>query len=159
MPASTHPILPALVLCMAVSLSAADRTEGLVSVSNGERITISDYVVPGKTTILSFMSEFSPPCPCDPCTALGDPLQALQDSRDDLVVVKVDINRTGITKIDWNSPVAQQFGLRRLPHFIVYGPDGSVVAEDDTRTDGSVGRELVHNMLISLSGHQVAAGR
>ena len=45
-------------------------------------------------------------------------------------VVKVDINRPDMKKIDWQSPVAQQFKLQGIPHFKVYGPDGKLIAED-----------------------------
>ena len=46
------------------------------------------------------------------------------------MVVKVDINRPKHQGIDWKSPVAQQYGLRSVPHFKVYGPDGKLIAED-----------------------------
>jgi hypothetical protein len=57
-------------------------------------------------------------------------LEKLHRTRDDIVVVKVDINRPGIKGIDWRSPVAQQYGLRSIPHFKVYGPNGKLLAED-----------------------------
>ena len=53
----------------------------------------------------------------------------------DIVVVKVDINRPGVKGIDWKSPVAQQYKLRSIPHFKVYGPDGKLVAEDGPGSD------------------------
>ena len=151
---STYPSLPAFLLCLVASLSAAEKTEGLVSITNGEAITLSDYLVPGKTVVFGFVSDYSPPCPCEPCHNLGDPLKALHANRDDVVVVKVDINREGVTKVDWNSPVMQKYGLRRLPHFVVFGPDGEVIAEDDVRSTESAGRDMVHEMLVALPGHQ-----
>lgn len=154
MPASTHPKALALLLfALAVPLAAAEKSEGPVAVSNGEAFNISDFLVPGKTVVFSFVSDYSPPCPCEPCGRLGDPLQALHMEREDVVVVKIDINREGVTKIDWASPVSQQFGLRRVPHFIVYGPDGRLVAQDDDRSDAAEGRSLVHEMLVTLPGH------
>ncbi|GAB5560342.1 MAG: hypothetical protein SynsKO_19890 [Synoicihabitans sp.] len=158
MPASTHPILPALLLCLVTSAFAAEKTEGVISVSHGEKIDVAEYLAPGKTVIFSFLSEFSPPCPCEPCDKLGDPLSALQAARADLIVVKVDIDRAGQTQIDWNSPVAQQFGLRRVPHFLVYGPDGAMIAADDSRsTSAAAGRDMVHAMLMELPLHAEAS--
>ncbi len=154
MPASTYPKVLALVLLsFAVSLSAAEKNEGPVAVSNGESFSIADFLVPGKTVIFAFVSDFSPPCPCEPCHNLGDPFKALHSSREDVVVIKVDIDREGVTKIDWDSPVAMQYGLRRLPHFIVYGPHGELMAQDDDRSDAADGRNLVHEMLVALPAH------
>jgi hypothetical protein len=55
----------------------------------------------------------------------------LHKTRDDIAVVKVDINRPGVKGIDWHSPVAKQFQLESIPHFKVYGPDGTLKAEGD----------------------------
>ena len=33
-------------------------------------------------------------------------------------------------KIDWDSPVAREFGLQSIPRFKIYGPDGKLMAED-----------------------------
>jgi hypothetical protein len=68
-------------------------------------------------------------------------LEKLHRTRDDIVVVKVDINRPGIRGIDWKSPVAQQYKLNSIPHFKVYGPDGKLMAED--RPPQSMARRLV----------------
>jgi hypothetical protein len=34
--------------------------------------------------------------------------------------------------IDWQSPVAKEFGLESIPHFKVFGPDGKMKAEGDS---------------------------
>jgi hypothetical protein len=46
--------------------------------------------------------------------------------REDIVIVKIDINRSGVTGIDWQSPVARQFKLNSVPHFIVVSPSGKI---------------------------------
>ena len=97
-------------------------------VAHGAEIKLTDYLVPGKTTIFDFTSEY-----CPPCRAYDEPLAKLHQQRADLVVVKVDINRAGVRKIDWQSPVARQYGMNGIPHFKVYGPDGKLIAEDTTR--------------------------
>lgn len=154
MPVSTHPKLLALLSILAVViLPAAEKTESPVVIAHGETFAISDYLVPGKTVVFGFISDYSPPCPCGHCHELEDPLQALHTSREDVVVVKVEIDRLGVTKIDWNSPVALQYGLRRVPHFLVFGPEGEVVAADGHATTEAEARDLVHEMLVSLPDH------
>jgi thiol-disulfide isomerase/thioredoxin len=93
-------------------------------ISQGQEVKIADYLAPGKTTIFDFTSEF-----CPPCRAISPKLDALHAKRADIVVVKVDINRPDVKGIDWQSPVAKQYGLHSIPHFKVYGPDGKLVAE------------------------------
>lgn len=95
-------------------------------VSHGQQITLSDYCIPGKTIIFDFFSEF-----CGPCRMLSPKLEKLAMARPDLALVKVDINRPGMQGIDWQSPVAKQFGLQGIPHLKIYGPDGQLVAEGD----------------------------
>jgi len=97
-----------------------------VHISQGQTVTLADYLVPGKITVFDFYSEF-----CPPCRAIGPRLVKLHQTRDDIAVVKVDINRPGVRGIDWQSPVARQFGLESIPHFKVYGPDGKLQAEGD----------------------------
>ena len=87
---------------------------------------LSDYLVPGKTTVFDFYSEY-----CPPCRAISPRLEKLHATRDDIAVVKVDINRPDIKGIDWQSPVAKEFGLESIPHFKIYGPDGKLKAEGD----------------------------
>lgn len=95
-------------------------------VSQGQEVDIASLAVKGKTTIFDFTSEY-----CPPCRAVAPKLDKLHASRDDIVVVKVDINRPGVKTIDWKSPVAAQYKLRSIPHFKVFGPDGKLKAEGD----------------------------
>ena len=94
------------------------------TISYGERINLEDHVVSGKTTIFDFYSDY-----CPPCKAISPELEGLARRRDDIVVVKVDINRPGVTGIDWESPVARQFSLQSIPHFIICDGDGRIEAE------------------------------
>lgn len=152
MPASTRPnLLALLILPLTCALAhAGEKMEGLVSPPAGERLTVGDYLVPGKTVIFAFKSVYCPPCPSAPFQKFKDPLAELISVRDDVVVVKVDVNREGKTQIDWSSPVSMQFGLKRLPHFIVYGPDGNMVAQDDQSSSDAPAMELVYDMLMEL---------
>lgn len=156
MPVSTLPRqLAALFFALASWACAADR-DGPVCISHGEQINLAEHLVPGKTVIVAFYSEFSPGCPCERCHRLGNPLEALAAARDDVAVVMVDINRPGVTRIDWNSPVAMQFSLRSLPSFKVFGPDGKLVSEDDPQNHEASARDLVHSMIEALPAHGTA---
>jgi thiol-disulfide isomerase/thioredoxin len=117
---------------IAISPDALAATKGAMvkgakpmHVSKGTPVTLTDYCIPGKTTVFDFYSDY-----CGPCVQVAPALEKLHQTRDDIVVVKVDINRPGVKGIDWRSPVAQQYGLRSIPHFKVYGPDGKLLAED-----------------------------
>jgi thiol-disulfide isomerase/thioredoxin len=105
-------------------------------IAHGKEVKITDFLVPGKTTVFDFTSEY-----CPPCRAISPKLDKLHTSREDIVVVKVDINRPGVKGIDWKSPVAQQYELQSVPSFKVFGPDGKLVAE------GKAASKLVYGWL------------
>lgn len=134
-----------LILCgfalLAPVFAEGIRTKGAepLRIAHGERVDLADYLVPGKTTVFDFTSEF-----CPPCRAYDPTLLALHQQRADVAVVKVDINRPGLKRIDWQSPVAQQYGMKSIPHFKVYGPDGKLIAED------RAARALVNQWIAAL---------
>ncbi|HUJ44392.1 MAG TPA: thioredoxin family protein [Opitutaceae bacterium] len=128
-----HQILAVLLLAAFVAAPAAagaDNTHAKgpkpMHISQGREVNLADYVVPGKTTVFDFYSEY-----CPPCRAIAPHLEKLHLKRDDVAVVKVDINRPGVKGIDWQSPVARQYNLESIPHFKVFGPDGKLKAEGD----------------------------
>jgi prepilin-type processing-associated H-X9-DG protein len=94
------------------------------TISHGEEVNLEDHVVAGKITIFDFYSDY-----CPPCGRISPKLEELAGRRDDIAVLKVDINRPGKRGIDWQSPVARQFSLRSIPHFIIYDANGRVMAE------------------------------
>lgn len=118
-------LLLSLLGLIATATHGAAKGPEPVVISRGETVTLADHLVPGKTVVFDFTSKF-----CPPCRAYDEPLRKLHATREDLVVVKVDINRPSVRGIDWQSPVAQQFELRSIPHFKVFGPDGRLLAED-----------------------------
>jgi thiol-disulfide isomerase/thioredoxin len=105
-----------------------------VQVLGGEEMQLSDYLVPGKTTVFDFHSEF-----CPPCREIAPMVEKLHETRDDIAVVEVDINRPGVQGIDWKSPVAREFNLDSIPHFKIFGPDGKLKAEGDSAYDQVLG--------------------
>lgn len=148
-------ILALLLTTLLAPLALLGATKGAepAVVSHGERVNLTDLVVPGKTTIIDFTSQY-----CPPCRAYAEPLHQLHVRRDDIAVVKVDINRPGVTRIDWKSPVAAQYQLHSIPHFKVFGPDGQLLAEDriefgpdgrPTRRD-SRAREMVDRWIAEM---------
>lgn len=134
------PLLGALVLATTAG-AAGKHTKGdkPLAISQGREVNLADFLVPGKVTIFDFTSEY-----CPPCRAYADPLLKLHERRAEVAVVKIDINRPEIHQIDWNSPVARQYGLHSIPHFKIYGPDGKVIAEDRF-TFGPDGEPLVRD--------------
>ncbi|HEY5228361.1 MAG TPA: thioredoxin family protein [Opitutaceae bacterium] len=95
-----------------------------VTISHGKKVQLSDYLVPGKTTVFDFYSEN-----CPTCKAMAPGVRKLHEARGDIAVVFVDINRPGAKGIDWDSPVSIQYNLPSTPQFKVYGPDGKLKAE------------------------------
>ena len=144
-----------LGLLSSVGFAAPKAAEPLI-VSHGETVNLADYVVPGKTTVFDFTSKY-----CGPCQAYNGPLHELHAKRSDIAVVKVDINRTDVNGIDWQSPVARQFDLHSIPHFKVYGPDGKLRAEDkivfgpdgrpDRAASSNAARALVDGLINQLA--------
>jgi thiol-disulfide isomerase/thioredoxin len=119
----------AAILSAPLSLMADDthaKGDKPLHISFGDEVKLADYLVPGKTTIFDFYSMY-----CPPCRAISPKLEKLHETRDDIAVVKVDINRPDVKGIDWQSPVAREFGLESIPHFKIFGPDGKLRAEGD----------------------------
>jgi thiol-disulfide isomerase/thioredoxin len=116
-----------LLFAAPVLLSAAEVHEkGLrpLVISNGQEVALADYLVPGKTTVFDFYSEF-----CPTCRSIAPAMEKLHASRADIAVVFVNVNRPGVKVIDWQSPVVKQYGLPSTPQLRVFGPDGKLVAE------------------------------
>lgn len=87
-------------------------------------VNLEKTIVKGKTNIIDFYSEY-----CPPCKRIAPFLKKLDDRRGDIVVIKININRTGVTGIDWQSPVAKQFKLQSIPYFVIISPWGKLMCE------------------------------
>ena len=119
---------------------AATKPAKPAHVAKGQPVKLTDYLVPGKTVVFDFYSDY-----CGPCVQVAPALEKLHQTNPNVVVVKVDINRPGIKGIDWDSPVVRQYNVRAVPHFKVYGPDGKLKAEDGPNSARA--REMVLAML------------
>jgi thiol-disulfide isomerase/thioredoxin len=128
----------------AATQKTGDKSAKPLHVSKGAPVKLTDYLVPGKTVVFDFYSDY-----CPPCVRVAPALEKLHASRADVIVVKVDINRPGIKGIDWKSPVAQQYRLNSIPHFKVYGPDGKLQAEDGPTSDRA--RRIVMGLIEKSS--------
>ncbi len=112
--------LGALVIYGAYSLFSKERGD-IPPYMNDGPVYLEEMIVAGETNIVDLYSEY-----CPPCVQIAPLLKKLNARREDITVVKVDINRSGVTGIDWQSPVAKQFKLRSIPHFIVVSPSGKL---------------------------------
>jgi thiol-disulfide isomerase/thioredoxin len=113
---------------------ASGAATGEKIIGYGAEVNLKDHLVSGKTVIFDFFSEY-----CPPCRRISPLLAKLDDKRHDLVVIKVDINRKGVTGIDWGSPVARQYNLQGIPYFKIYSPDGKLSAEGDAAYEQVLG--------------------
>lgn len=102
----------------------------------GENVDITKLIYPGKINIFDFYSEF-----CGPCRIVSPKLERLDNQREDIIVIKININRKNVHGIDWNSPVSRQYNLRSIPHFIVYDDTGLLIHE------GAAARPYVFKLL------------
>lgn len=112
--------LGALVIYGAYSLFSKERGS-IPSYMNDGPVYLEEMLVAGETNIVDLYSEY-----CPPCVRIAPLLKKLDARRKDITIVKVDINRSGVTGIDWQSPAAKQFKLRSVPHFIVVSPSGKL---------------------------------
>ncbi len=116
----------AVLLSLAVVSSGA--WAGAVTDANrgnpGQPLDVKSLLVRGKTTLIDFHSPF-----CPPCVRLAPIMAKLAAKRPDLAIKKVDINRPEVEGIDWRSPLAQQYQLRQVPYFMIFSPQGKLVAQ------------------------------
>ena len=126
------PLVLAVLLFLGLVSSGA--WAGTVLAANadhsGETLEVKSLPVKGKTTLIDFYSPF-----CPPCMRLAPVMQKLAARRSDLAIKKVNINRPGIKGIDWQSPLARQYNIRRVPYFMIFSPTGRLVAQGRDAVD------------------------
>jgi thiol-disulfide isomerase/thioredoxin len=130
-------LLTILSICL-LSACGSSLSEPLVVSSNpgdyleaneftpGEEIDLKKHVVKGKYTLFDLYSEY-----CSPCMRTVPRLKELSLHRADIAVRSLNINRVEIQGIDWDSPLAKQFALSSIPAFIIYGPNGNLIADGE----------------------------
>ncbi len=81
----------------------------------GERFDL-EAALPKTGTVL--VEYYSLNCP--PCLQMAPLLERLAQTKPELAIRKVNIDRKGAAGIDFQSPVAQQYGIDSVPRFAVY---------------------------------------
>lgn len=89
----------------------------------GTEIEVSTLVKDEGVTIVDFYSEY-----CPPCRQIAPYLEKLNEKRDDVEVIKININRENVTGIDWESPVIKQYGITSIPFFMIFR-DGKRISD------------------------------
>jgi len=122
----------ALTINLPRAFATENSTKGVnpLHISFGQEIKLEDYLVSGKTTVFDFYSQY-----CPPCRALAPYLEMLHKTHDDISVVVVEINRPGVQRIDWESPVAKEYQLSSIPYLRIYDAEGRLAVDgDEART-------------------------
>jgi thioredoxin len=136
-----------LGLMLLAALAAPPVTAGEVVFANrgreGQEINPNSFKVPGRPVLVDFYSAF-----CPPCLKLVPRLERLA-SKTNVVVMEVNINRPGIRGIDWQSPLARQFGLKSVPYLVLLDPQGKMIAE------GQPAREIVEKQMQEVGVDKV----
>jgi thiol-disulfide isomerase/thioredoxin len=117
-----------LAALLSLALIPAVVWAGVVVAANaghgGEELDLKPLLTVGKTNLIDFYSPF-----CPPCVQLAPVMERLAEKRSDLAIHKVNINRPDVRGIDWNSPLVKQFKIRQVPYFMIFSPQGKLVAQ------------------------------
>jgi thiol-disulfide isomerase/thioredoxin len=119
-------LLPALLVAAFLAPRALRAEEPVNHANPGQTVDLKSVMSPGRITLVDFFSKY-----CPPCMRMSPLLEQLGQKRSDLKVVKLDINRPETKGIDWQSPLAQQYALRSIPHFKIYDADGKLLKQGD----------------------------
>jgi thiol-disulfide isomerase/thioredoxin len=84
----------------------------------GTPVDVTQYLVPGKYTIVEYFSSNDPGC-----MEMEPRLLKLSEVRGDIAVRTVNINRPDVEGIDWQSPVLDGGSVQTLPFFVIYDPN------------------------------------
>lgn len=96
----------------------------------GQPIAVAKLLVAGHVNVVEYFAEedFA-------SRRLAASLTMLADRRDDVVVLRVDVNRPGVGGVDWESPLMKSSGIRSVPYFQVYDGSGRLQAEGKAALD------------------------
>ncbi len=113
-------LLLALVAC-GPSPQTAPQGEAPIDfeiLSHGTAYDLAPKVVPGAITVFDFYADW-----CPPCKKLERSLVNLKRTYGErLVIYQLDI-------VQWGSELTTQHGITDLPHLVVYGVDGKLLAK------------------------------
>jgi thiol-disulfide isomerase/thioredoxin len=115
-----------------------NKVQAINAFNPGAEFDVESYLQKGKTNIVDFYSDY-----CPPCRKISPLLKKLDQQRQDLVVLAVDINRKGVKGIDFFSPLARQYELSSVPHFRIYDGEGNLIKQ---------GQEAYMEIILMLAG-------
>ncbi len=99
-------------------------------IGRGERVRLQDWLDGRRPTLVFFSSEWSP--------GSVQNLRAMQHlaaTQQAVRVLRIEVNRPNVRKVDFDSPTALQFDLDTLPLIRLYRADGTLWAEGDQAVD------------------------
>ena len=130
-------LVSALLLTNAFCVAEEEHKLPVLNEDNpGGEVNIEEYLIPGKINVIDFYAEW-----CSPCRNITPYLEELDATREDLVVLKINIK-------EWDSPVCQQYGINSVPNFMIYNEEGKLAIEGDKAWDE------VMRMLNELEGEE-----
>lgn len=116
-------------------------TDFTVEMENGEKVSLSDYVGKGKYTLVDFWASWCGPCRAE-TPVLAEVYNQYKDKGFEVVGVatwdKPEDTKKAIEelKITWPQILNAQnipsdlYGFNGIPHIILFGPDGTIVARN-----------------------------
>src|SRR5262249_41008779 len=89
----------------------------------GMPLHVTRYLVPGKYTVVGYLSPYD-----DASTSIEPRLAKLTEVRRDVAVRIVNVNRSEVESIDWQSPIMQDLQIQKLPYYEIYDPSQNLRA-------------------------------
>lgn len=89
-------------------------------ISNGERVNISKYAVRGATTAFYFYADW-----CGSCKKVGPEIEQMAQNSNNFALRKIDISKK-------DSPIKDQYKIKSVPYFIIYGHDGREISRGNS---------------------------
>lgn len=108
---------------LAVTLMPVEDPPGrqgdIMIIARGEEIQVKEHLVPEKYTVIDFYADW-----CTTCRKVTPVLEELA-RRDSIIALRK------VNVVSWDSPVAQQYGLKALPYLLLYDPQGKLLAQGE----------------------------
>lgn len=96
----------------------------------GEAMDLRACLSKDRVTLVEFFSD-----QCPPCREMERVMEYLAEHDRDLAIRRVDIDRAGHSGIDFDSPLAEQYGVDTVPSFRIYSADGRLTAQGSAAKD------------------------